>query len=90
LTIVKAGSASMMDPQGTCRTQSICTMADDHEIWQSAQEMLDRYGDKALREITKRIQELDQAGKTEACLTWRKILEAAKALIGAGKRHKKH
>jgi len=65
-------------------------MADDHEIWQSAQEMLDRYGDKALREIKKRIQELDQAGKTEASLTWQKILEAAKALLDSDKRHQKH
>ena len=65
-------------------------MADDHEIWQSAQEMIDRYGDKALREIKKRIRELDQAGKIEACLTWQKILEAAKALLASGNRHQKH
>lgn len=65
-------------------------MADDHEIWQSAQEMLDRYGDKALREIKKRIQELDQAGKTEARITWLKILEAANVLLDTSKRHQKH
>ena len=65
-------------------------MANDHEIWQSAQEMVNRYGDKALREIKKRIQELDQAGETEARVTWQKILEAAKALQDTGKRHQKH
>ena len=65
-------------------------MADDHEIWQSAQEMLDRYGDNALREINKRIQELDQAGKAEARQTWEKIREAAKALLDTGKLHKRH
>jgi len=68
----------------------MCSMTDDLEIWQSAQEMLDRYGDKALREIKKRIQELDQAGEIEASLTWQKILEAANALQISGKRHQKH
>ncbi|MDH3663302.1 MAG: hypothetical protein OEU92_25325 [Alphaproteobacteria bacterium] len=90
MTIVKACSAPMIDPQIIRRTDSMCTMADDHEIWHSAQEMIDRYDDKALREITKRIQELDQAGKTEACQTWRKIWEAAKALLDASRQQKKH
>jgi hypothetical protein len=62
-------------------------MADDHEIWQSAQEMVNRYGDNALREIKKRIRELDQAGETEARAIWKMILEAAKALLDTGKRH---
>ena len=62
-------------------------MADDHEIWRSAQEMLDRYGDKALREINKRIQELQQDGKIEACLIWQKIREAAIAVMDADNRN---
>lgn len=65
-------------------------MVDDHEIWHSAQEMIDRFGDKALREIDKRIQELHQAGKSEACLTWQKIREAANVLLDAGGRNRKH
>lgn len=65
-------------------------MADDHEVWQSAQEMLDRYGDKALREINKRIRELQQAGQTEACSTWQSIREATKALLEADNRNRKH
>ena len=61
-------------------------MVADQDIWQSAQQMVDRYGDDALVEINKRIHELELNDQEEARDVWLRIREAVKTLE-EGKRH---
>ncbi len=56
-------------------------MAVDQQIWQSAQQMMDRYGDDALTEINKRIRELELNNQTEALGIWLRIRTAAETLM---------
>ena len=53
----------------------------DQKIWQSAQQMMDRYGDDALTEINKRIRELELNNQTEARDVWLRIRTALEALV---------
>jgi hypothetical protein len=43
------------------------------DIWRAATLMLKRYGEKALEESTKRVDELATAGDHEGAATWRRI-----------------
>jgi len=65
-------------------------MTDEREIWQSAQEIIDRYGDDALRQINIRIAELQRSGEDEAGSVWLRIRDAAKALLEARDRKSTH
>lgn len=65
-------------------------MSEDREIWKSAQGMIDRYGQDALSQINKRIQELEQLDETDALSVWRQIHQAAETLLknnGANSKH---
>ena len=55
-------------------------MSEDREIWKSAQEMIDRYGQDALSQINTRIAELEGLGETEALSVWKRIRGATEAL----------
>ena len=48
----------------------------DQKIWQSAQRIMDRYGDDALTEINKRIRELELNNQTGARDVWLRIRTA--------------
>ena len=65
-------------------------MPDKREIWQSAQDIIDRYGSDALRQINIRIGELQRHGEQEARSTWLQIREAAETLLEARDRKTKH
>ena len=56
-------------------------MPEAPEVWKSAEEMIERYGDGALREINLRIEELDRMGEVAALSFWLEIRRAAEALI---------
>ena len=56
-------------------------MPEAPEVWKSAEEMIERYGDDALREINLRIEELDRMGEVKALRVWLQIRSAAEALI---------
>ena len=56
-------------------------MPDDREIWRSAQQMLDRFGDDALIEVNKRIDELKELDEIEAHAVWVRIRTATKTLV---------
>ena len=65
-------------------------MIDEPKIWTSAQEIIDRYGDDALRQINARIDELQSHGEAEAHSVWLRIREAAEVLLknrDAGLKH---
>ena len=65
-------------------------MSEDREIWKSAQEMIDRYGQDALSQINTRIAELEGLGETEALSVWKRIRGATEALLqgrSPGARH---
>ena len=65
-------------------------MTNDREAWQSARNMLARYGEDALRQTDLRIRELEQLGETGACIAWQKIRHAVQALMDSGGREPKH
>lgn len=56
-------------------------MVTDQQIWQSVQQMMDRYGDDALTEINKRIRELELNNQTEARDVWLRIRTAVETLV---------
>ena len=53
----------------------------DREIWRAAQNMIDRFGDRALSQINLRIRELEWQGNSEAQAAWLRIRAAARALL---------
>ena len=65
-------------------------MSINREIWKSAQEMIDRYGQDALSEINIRMVELEKLGETDALKVWRQIREAAEALLESQKPRSRH
>jgi hypothetical protein len=50
------------------------------DIWQAAQLMLKRYGDKALEESAARVDELAAAGDDNGAIVWRRITDAVAQL----------
>ncbi len=65
-------------------------MSEDREIWISAQNMIDRYGQDALSQINKRITELHDSEEPQALELWLRIREAAQVLLddrGEGSHH---
>ena len=56
-------------------------MSEEREIWNSAQNMIDRYGHDALSQINKRISELRDTGEAEALDFWMRIRTAAQTLL---------
>lgn len=65
-------------------------MSINREIWKSAQEMIDRYGQDALSEINIRMVELERLGETDALDVWRQIREAAEALLESQNSRSRH
>jgi hypothetical protein len=59
-------------------------MASEREILESAQEMIERYGADALRQINSRIEELENHGETDAVAVWRKIRDMVAMLLNNG------
>lgn len=71
-------------------TAKLGSMSKKHEIWTSAQRMIDRYGEDALSQINKRITELEDSQEPQALDLWIRIRDAAQELIannGPGSRH---
>ena len=65
-------------------------MSEDREIWNSAQEMIERYGQDALSQINKRIQELEQLDEADALSVWRQIRKAAETMLKKNGAESKH
>ena len=65
-------------------------MAEERDVWDSARNMIERYGDDALRQVGLRVQELEKHGQEEAHSYWLQIGEAVKALQLATKDGRKH
>ena len=65
-------------------------MSEDREIWKSAQEMIDRYGQEALSEINIRMVELEKLDETDALSVWRQIRDATEALLESRKPGSQH
>ena len=65
-------------------------MSEDREIWISAQNMIDRYGQDALSQINKRIAELQDSEEPQALEFWLRIRDAAQALLDDGGRRSRH
>jgi len=64
-------------------------MSINPKIWQSAQQMIDRFGDDALTEIKKRVDELEELGEKDACAVWIQIRQATQTLIESQRRERK-
>lgn len=56
-------------------------MANEQHIWNAAQNMIDRYGDDAVRHVDLRIEELRQHNKPEAEKLWQEIRRAVQELL---------
>ena len=65
-------------------------MSEDREIWKSAQEMIDRYGQDALSEINIRMVELEKLDETDALSVWRQIRDATETLLESRKPGSQH
>lgn len=65
-------------------------MIDDREIWRAAQNMIDRYGERALTQINIRIRELERQGDPDARSAWLRIRAAARTLMDASDDDTKH
>ena len=55
-------------------------MIPEIDIWQAAQLMLKRYGDKALEESAARAEELVAAGDDNGAAVWRRITDSVAQL----------
>lgn len=65
-------------------------MSEDPEIWKSAQGMIDRFGQDALSQINKRIEELEKLDEADALSVWRQIHKAAETLLENNEMRSKH
>jgi len=59
-------------------------MVADPKIWQSAQRMIERYGETALHQVENRIAELDAHGRLNTLECWREIHKAVQVLQQTG------
>ena len=62
----------------------------ENEIQNAAKNMIERYGDNALKEIDLRILELELRNQQEALRLWREIRERVKFLANAPLDNTKH
>lgn len=81
MTTIKARFSQLAQNDSYCSICSAGWMSEDREIWKSAHEMIDRFGDDALTQIKSRIDELQAHGEEQARDVWLQILEAARALL---------
>jgi hypothetical protein len=87
---VKAGDGAAANTRRPPKKKTTSGMTDDREAWQSARNMLARYGEDALRQTDLRIRELEQLGETRACTAWQEIRRAVQALMDSGRQEPKH
>ena len=62
----------------------------EKEIQIAAKNMIDRYGDNALREIDMRVVELESRNQQEALRLWREIRKRVKFLVDTSTGNTKH
>ncbi len=65
-------------------------MVEERDVWDSARNMVERYGDGALREVGLRIQELQEHGQSEARHYWLRVEKAVEALLETKKGSRGH
>jgi hypothetical protein len=65
-------------------------MAEERDIWESARNMIERYGPDALRQVRLRIQELGEYGQSDARRHWLRIENAVKVLLETKDSKRKH
>jgi len=63
---------------------------DETEIQSAAKNMIDRYGDHALREVDLRVLELESRNQQEALRLWREIRKRVEFLVGRSTGNNKH
>lgn len=62
----------------------------EKEIQIAAKNMIDRYGDNALREVDLRVLELESRNQQEALRLWRKIRKRVELLVDTSTGNTKH
>lgn len=64
-------------------------MSEDQQILQTAQHMIERYGEDACRQVEERIRELDHSkgDHAEASAIWRQVREAIVAFEDLSPKH---
>jgi hypothetical protein len=62
----------------------------DKEIQIAAKNMIDRYGDNALREVDLRVLELESRNQQEALRLWREIRKRIELLVETSSGNTKH
>lgn len=60
-------------------------MSGKEHIWQAAQNMIDRFGDDALRQVDKRAEELREHQEWDAHKLWLEIRKAVEELLERSK-----
>lgn len=55
-------------------------MIDDPDIFRAAKLMIDQHGDEATRRATRRANDLERGGDSDACAIWRQIVTAIEEL----------
>jgi len=64
--------------------------AESQKTLKAAQNMIERYGDNALKEVDLRIAELEAQGETEAHALWVEIRKSVEPFIGTSTSKTKH
>ncbi len=59
-------------------------MTDNSEVWEAARSFIERYGQAAAREASKRADELDAAGERDSAALWRTIAIAIAEIQARG------
>ena len=88
---INVSGSVLIDIRPNCTDlHGVLSMAEQRDVWESAQNMIERYGDDALRQVGLRLQELEQNSQPEAHRYWLRIEKAVRTLLATKESGRKH